>query len=412
MKSIITCPHCKKAFNLEDVITEDVEKSLQEKYDEQNKSMMAEFQIRNEELNLLKADFEAKKKKENEIFAEKLAKELEKATKEKEEFLTKKISKEQDAKLKFLQQQQEESELKLKEMQKQELEVLNLRKMLHEQKEAENFNLQKQKITIEQELKEKIGQEVLGKEREKFDLEKRELEKQLNDQKKLTEQMTRKLEQGSMQTQGEIQELALEEFLKQAFPFDLIEEVPKGMRGADCIMMIRNETGQAAGKIIFESKRTKDFDKEWLAKLKDDAKNASADVSVLVTQSFPKDMKQFDQREGVWICRMNEAMQVVKLIREGILNVFRAQKSQENKGEKKEMLYQYFTSQEFRGQLRAINEAYLYLKSSIDKERLQMEKLWKEREKQIDKVLLNNAHLIGSIQGIAGSEIDDMNLLD
>jgi hypothetical protein len=102
----------------------------------------------------------------------------------------------------------------------------------------------------------------------------------------------------------------------------------------------------------------------------------------------------------------------VKALREGIINVARANKSQENKGEKKEMLYNYFTSNEFLQQMRAINEAYLYLKSSLDRERLQMEKLWKEREKQIDKVLLNNNYLLGTIKGIAGNDIDDEGLLE
>ena len=115
----------------------------------------------------------------------------------------------------------------------------------------------------------------------------------------------------------------------------------------------------------------------------------------------------FDYREGVWICQFAEVISLVKSLREGILRVARAKQSQENKGDKKEMLYNYFTSNEFRQQVETINSAYLSLKAGIDKERFQMEKIWKEREKQIDKVLLNSNHLIGSIEGITGHDIDN-----
>jgi hypothetical protein len=233
----------------------------------------------------------------------------------------------------------------------------------------------------------------------------------LADQNRLIEEMQRKMNQGSMQTQGEVLELALEELINQAFPFDVVQEVGKGKRGADCILLIRNESGQDCGRIIFESKRTKEFDKKWLPKLKEDMLEASCDVSVLVSQVLPDDWRMFDQKEGVWVCRFAEVIPVVKLIREGLVNVARAQKSQENKGEKKEMLYNYFTSNEFLQQMRAINEAYLFLKSSLDREKLQMEKIWKEREKQIDKVLLNNQHLLGTISGIAGDDVEDLDLL-
>ena len=112
--------------------------------------------------------------------------------------------------------------------------------------------------------------------------------------------------------------------------------------------------------------------------------------------------------DGVWVCSFKEVASLVRSLREGILRVAQAKSSQENKGEKKEMLYNYFTSNEFRQQVETINSAYLSLKSGIDRERMQMEKIWKEREKQIDKVLLNSNHLIGSIEGITGHKPEEI----
>jgi hypothetical protein len=374
--------------------------------------MIQRFQERNELLEKEKIAFEEKKKKENELFQERLKKETASISKTIEEEIRKKSEEENKTKLDFYQKELEENQRKLKALNEKELEVLNLNKLLLEHKDNTDHLLRKQKLEIEAELKEKLTTDILQKEREKFDMERRESEKKLADQNKLIEEMQRKMQQGSMQTQGEVQELALEELLANSFPFDIISEVGKGKRGADCVLIVRNEMGQTCGKIIFESKRTKDFDKKWLAKLKEDALETGADISVLVSQITPDDMRMFDQREGVWVCKFNEVAQLVKALREGIINVARANKSQENRGEKKEMLYNYFTGNEFMQQMRAINEAYLYLKSSIDKERFQMEKIWKEREKQIDKVLFNNSHMIGTIKGIAGTDVDEMGLLE
>lgn len=411
-KTSITCPSCATVFNLEDVLTEDIEKSIREGYEARNREIIEAFAKKENELLKMKEDFEQKKKKENELFADKLSKELERLGKEKEAELTKKISGEQQAKLEFLEAQRKEQEEKLKLLNQRELDVLHLKKALQDQQEEETHKLNKLRLELETELKERLTLDIVAKAQEKHDLEKRELEKQLNDQKRLTEQMTRKLEQGSMQTQGEVQELALQEILQQAFPYDVVQEVPKGITGADCILIVRNEFGKECGKIVFESKRAKAFGKEWIPKLKSDALLVKADISILVTQVLPDDIRNFDQKDGVWICKFGEVVSLIKVLREGIMNVARAQQSQENKGEKKEMLYNYFTSNEFTQQMRAINEAYLYLKSSIDKERFQMEKLWKEREKQIDKVLLNNHHLLGTIKGIAGNDIEDQGLLE
>lgn len=239
----------------------------------------------------------------------------------------------------------------------------------------------------------------------------KELEKQLDDQKKLADEMRRKAEQGSMQLQGEVQELALEELLKAAFPFDLISEVGKGVRGADCIQTVRNNFGQECGKIIYESKRTENFSNEWIEKLKTDKRSQGADIAVIVTRKMPKDFESFGEKDGVWICSFAEIKAVTFMLRDSLLKIFNAVKSQENKGDKMHLLYDYLTGSEFAEQWKAIREGFMSMKLSIQKERDAMEKLWKAREKQLEKVLLNAAHVRGSIEGISGTDVD-LNLLE
>ncbi|MEO6978842.1 MAG: DUF2130 domain-containing protein, partial [Mucilaginibacter sp.] len=214
------------------------------------------------------------------------------------------------------------------------------------------------------------------------------------------------------QLQGEVQELILEDLLRVNFPFDLISEVGKGVRGADCVQTVRNQFGQECGRIIYESKRTKDFGPDWIEKLKKDMRSIGVDVAVIVSQCYPKGMDCFGERDGVWICSFDEVRAVAYILRDGILKLSNLAKSQDNKGDKMHLLYDYLISSEFSEQWKAIREGFLSMRMSIQKERDAMEKLWKAREKQLEKVLLNAAHIQGSIEGIAGSDVIQLSLTD
>lgn len=354
-------------------------------------------------------------RKKNDEFLLKLEEEKKKIQSSLEENLRKNIAADFENKLKMLEQNNKDNEEKLKLARQQQLEFLKKEQELINKEAELELSVQK-KI---QEEREKLSVEIRKLEEQRnaaketeFQLRLKEMEEKLEAQKKLAEEMKRKAEQGSMQSQGEVQELLLEEMLRTAFPFDVITEVGKGVKGADCIQTVRNGFGQECGKIIFESKRTKDFANDWIEKLKADMRNQGADVAVIVTQALPKDMSSFGEKDGVWICSFSEAKAVVHMLRDGIIKISTALKTQDNKGDKMHMLYDYLTSSEFAEQWKAIREGFLSMKISIQRERDAMEKLWKQREKQLEKVLLNAAHVRGSIEGIAGMEAIDLNLLE
>lgn len=388
MATEIKCPNCGNVFEPNEAIREEVEKEL--------RSKAADWQ-----------------KKKNEEFQAKLEIEKTNIQKTLEESLRKNIAGDFENKLRLLEQNNKENEEKLKLSRQKEADFLRKEQEL-KNKEAEiditvQKQLQKDREKLSEDIRKIEEQKVAAKETE-YQLKVKELEKQLEDQKKLADEMRRKSEQGSMQLQGEVQELALEEMLKAAFPFDLLTEVGKGVRGADCIQTVRNNFGQECGKIIFESKRTKDFGNDWIEKLKADMRSQGADVAVIVTQALPKDMERFGEKQGVWVCSFAEVKPVVQMLRDGIIKISGALKSQENRGDKMHLLYDYLTSKEFAGQWQAIREGFMSMKLSIQKERDAMEKMWKAREKQLEKVLLNAAHVRGSIEGISGSDVD-LNLL-
>jgi hypothetical protein len=224
--------------------------------------------------------------------------------------------------------------------------------------------------------------------------------------------MRRKAEQGSMQLQGEVLELALEELLKSAFPFDQVEEVAKGVKGADCIQTVRNHTAQECGKIIYESKRTRAFAGEWIEKLKTDMRAQQADAAILVTETLPRDMTSFGFRDGIWICRFSDVKALAFVLRDSLIRIRSAVVSQENMSDKAQMIYNYITGTEFRQNIEATLESWMALKDAITREKVQMEKIWKEREKQLDKALTSTAQFYGSMKGIAGNAIGDIKLLE
>ena len=141
-------------------------------------------------------------------------------------------------------------------------------------------------------------------------------------------------------------------------------------------------------------------------------RNTGADIAVLVTKTMPKELDCFGLKDGVWICTFSEVKALANVLRDGIIRVYNSSKKHENKGDKMDLLYDYLTSNEFSEQWKAIREGFVAMKVSIVNERAAMEKLWKAREKQLEKVLLNAAHVKGSIEGISGMEAVDLNLLD
>lgn len=419
MATEIKCPNCNHAFPMEEVMTEEYKKELREQMASFKKKQLEEFEkkalVLEQQRKQQEETFELQKKQQEQAFEQRLSKEKEALQASVSENLRKSISADFENKLKVLDDTNRENEEKLKTARQKELEYLQMANEMKRKEEEMELTIQKKMAEEREKMAADIrtieNQRLQNAEHE-FKLKLAEKEKQLEDQKKLAEEMKRKAEQGSMQLQGEIQELALEELLRSSFPFDLVQEVGKGVRGADCIQTVRNNFGQECGRIIYESKRTVAFANDWIEKLKTDMRSQGAEIAVLVTQNMPKDMSCFGLKDGVWICTFNEVQALSAVLRDGILRLFNAAKSQENKGDKMHMLYDYLTSNEFSEQWKAIREGFMSMKQSIQRERDAMERLWKAREKQLDKVLLNSAHIQGSIEGISGNDNIQLSLTD
>jgi hypothetical protein len=427
--SLISCPNCGHQFELENTLRNSIEQEYKNKYNQKWAQEVANVKQKEEELKRLELQMKQNTEQlelrvQDEVNKKVLAEKegLLKMKQQQQEIIDAEIAKQKNSlmddakkkaesdiqqKLEMLSTELAEKSKSIQEAQKRELDLLKKQQELDEQKN--NLELEAQRKM--QELKSELEEKIRKNEGEKVDMKLKEKDKTIEDLHKMVDEMKRRSEQGSMQLQGEVQELALEELLRSSFPFDIIEEVSKGVRGADAIQIVNNHFGKQCGKIIYESKRTKSFSAEWIEKLKADQRLSQADVAILVTQTMPKEMTHFGEKNGIWICSFEEVKPLAAVIRDGILKISQATASQENKGEKMQMMYDFLTSIEFKNQMEAIIDGFRSMREGIIKERIQAEKNWKEREKQLDKVLLNATHFIGSVKGIAGNALADIKMI-
>jgi hypothetical protein len=328
--------------------------------------------------------------------------------KEFEQSILKRAKKESDSEIRLLKDELEAQSVQVRDLSRTKAENVRLKREKDELREQ--IELEKE-IEFSEHLKSEKGRIRTQLEGE-YTFKVRELEKQLEDQKALAEEMKRKVEQGSIQLQGEVQELELEKLLRETFIHDQITEVKKGQRGADTLHVVRNVHGAECGKIYYESKRTKTFDRNWIKKLREDNHSIKADVLVLVTEAMPDGIEGYEFVDGVWVCSFWHVRSLSMVLRHGVLDVhFRFQVHQ-GKETKAEMLYNFLTGPEFKNQFEAILDGFKSIQDGYSKEKLQMFKIWKEREKQLDRILMNAAEFYGSVKGIAGSSMPDVRMLE
>ena len=404
MNNKVKCPKCGNNFDAEAALSGEMDAHYKAIYDQkladQATSMQAEREKIEQERKRLKEDREHQAQLMEKAVAKQVSEEQKKIEKSARESV--------EAEMKSLQEENDKRRAENKALKTKQVELLKHEAVLNEKEEDMELMVQKQLLEGQKAIEEKAR----SKEREAFELEKIKLLKQIDDNKKLAEEMKRKAEQGSMQLQGEVQELAIEDLLARTYPFDEIAEVPKGVTGADTIQTVVNAQQQKCGTIVYESKRTKAYAKNWLEKLKQDQMTCKADIAVLVTETMPSDMERFGQKDGVWICGFHEVKSVSLVLREMLIKTHSVKLAQENKGDKMELLYTYLTGNEFRQTITRIVENYDAMTNQLNSEKKAMRKIWAMREKQIWVVQENVSALFGSIKGIAGNALSTVDVLE
>ena len=400
----IVCPHCGREMALDEAFAQRIRQQLRREIDAELEQKKLAF-----EKTALKVEEEKRKLEEGRrnLEVETTRRVAEEVTKLKEG-VRKEIEDGALCELTALKDQLEAKERMLTSFREIEL---RLRKEKSDLEEAgKNLEIEVAR-RIDGERK-RIQEEAEKRALEQFRLKEADKDKIIDDLKRQAEELKRKADAGSQQLQGEVAELSLEETLRVSFPLDCIEEVPKGIRGADVIHKVCDQTGQSCGALIWESKRTKAWSDGWIDKLKEDQREVKAEVAVLVSQVLPKGLFGFARINGVWVCDHSLAICLAHALRAGLIEISAAKLSATGKSEKMEMLYEYLSGPEFKQQVEGIVEAFSSMRQDLDQEKRAMERIWAKREKQIERVVKNMGRMYGSMQGVIGQSLPELDLLE
>jgi len=393
----IQCPNCNIEIDVNELLYQELDKQAQQKY-------QAAFAEQQAELKAEQASIASQQKE----FTQTVEKQVAESLSREKTKLQKQIEQDQSERIKAMQAELDGQSKKVIELNRAQSEIERLKR--EKQSLRTEIELDNEKKLSKQlaEQRSKIQQQVASQTEFKV-AEKEQIISQLKSQ---LSEAQRQAEQGSIQIQGEVQELAIEAWLKETFPLDNIEEIKKGATGADTLQTINTQDRNECGRIYYESKRTKSFQPSWVAKFKSDIQAKGADIGVLVTQVMPDGMDTLGQIDGVWICTFEEFKNISQVLRQSLIQIDQSLVVQDNKGDKMGMLYDYLTGNEFRMQIEAIVEGFTQLKSDLESEKRSMQGIWKRREKQIERVLLNTNFMYNSVKGIAGSAIQNVALLE
>ena len=367
----ISCPCCGEKINVNDVLKEQLLNDLQINLKNEKDTFVRNHIYKIEKENKKNVE-EVKEKAESEI--EELSSELNRKSQ------------------------------KIKELSGAQAEVIRIKKEFKEKEELAELDVQK-KI---QEALDKESERLVDLASQKSEFEIKALQKQLNDQVELTNEMKRKQEQGSVQLQGEAGELIIEDWLSKRFRLDDIVEIKKGENGADCLQKINTREKFNCGSIYYESKRTKTFQNSWIEKFKDDIREKGADVGVLVTKAMPPGTDKICKINNVLVCGFNEFKIIAPVLRDSLIQLQNTKLSTENKTDKMSVLYDFLTSNEFKLQVEGVVEGITQMQEGLIREKNAHKKLWKQREKQFEKVVDNTINMYGAIKGIAGKNIPEI----
>ena len=407
----ISCPNCGHEIKLTESLAAPLIEATRKRFQDQLATKDAEvarekatLRQQHEELTKAQEHFEeevaARLKSERATIAASEAKKARDAASAELENKSKQMSE--------LQQLLDQSNIKLAEAQKAQAELLRKKRQLDEKIREADLVVEKRiqeglaaveskaRLDVEQALKLTIA----------------EKDKQLTDLGCRVEELKRKLEQGSQQTQGEVLELALEELLRSRFPQDLIQPVGKGEFGGDVVQYVNGAMGATSGVILWEFKRTKAWSDGWLPKLRQDQRTAKADVALIISHTLPKNVETFDLIDGVWVAHPRCAVPVAATLRQSLIDLAAVRNSQQGQQTKMEQVYHYLTGPRFRQRIEATVEKFNDMREDLDRERKFMQKQWSKREIQLLSVAESTTGMVGDLQGIAGKAVPEIESLD
>jgi hypothetical protein len=422
MESVVHCPKCGEAFEPSVLVREQIEAeiraSMRAEVDQRLRvaeaAASAQLRARDEELaSLLKERRELSEQKERLTLdvERRVAEEARRMSDRQSKLIQERCARDADERVRQKDEELSEARAKIGVAASNEAELLRRQRELEDREQRLALDLERRLANETRKIRREEGElaeQRAALEREQQRLREEEHRQTIDGLKNNVLELQRRIQQGSQQQQGEAQEVLLRDLLANAFESDAIEDVAKGVAGADVLQRVRADDGRECGTIAWESKRTKAWSDGWLPKLRDDQRSAGAVAAILVTQELPKDIHHFGLKDGVWVSAWPYAVALGAALRAGVVEVALAKRGAEGRGEKMQMLYEYLTGVEFRNRVGGFVEAFQEMQEDLDREKRAMMTHWKRRERQMQRARDNITAFYGDLQGIAGHKLGDL----
>jgi hypothetical protein len=397
MNDQLNCPNCGTTIQVTQALMTQLSVQMRDEMKQKSEEEKKKF-----DLLLIEKDKEAEKLKQLVADQEKLqAKKFDDEKKKIEESLRKKVEEEMALKQQDLSNNLKEKEESIKKKDQMILEVM---KQVREKDQRE----QEMRLEMEKRLNDSIKEGYARAQKqlaEQYEMQIKERDKNNDDLRKKIEELQMKASESSVQIRGEIQELELEQLLRELFPMDLIEPIGKGKFGADVAQKVRDQYGRSCGVILWESKHTKNWMQDWLPKLREDLRTSKAHIAVLASQTMPDGIESFGLKDGIWVTNYDCLAGLATALRHQLIFVAYERNAASGKGEKMEMLYNYLIGHEFKQKIEAIVEVFTSMRTDLDKEKNVMERVWKKREMELARLAMNTSRMYGEMQGLVGSAL-------
>lgn len=400
MNNRITCPNCQAQIEITEVISGQLRASIRAELETELGPVRQKLRQQQEDLAQKQQELQEKVQAVEEQVKAKLAAERPVL----EQTIRNRVREERDLELKDKAAAIAELQAKVQQAGEKELAFLKEKRDLEDKVRSADLEVERRLQQQLQAVREQAAKDM--EEQQKLKL--MESEQKVQTLLKQIEDLKRRAEQGSQQAQGEVLEIALEELLKSLFPTDGVEPVAKGVRGADVIQRVFDDTGLDCGMILWESKRTRHWSKEWLPKLRDDLRMVGASRSVIVSEQLPEHIRHFGQIDGVWVASWACVHPVAVMLRESLIGVAKSRRALDGQHGKMELVYNYLTGQEFCNRVSGIAEAFATMRQDLEREKQVFQTQWNKRAKQLERVLLNTTGLYGDLQGIIGSTLPEI----
>lgn len=406
----IKCPKCTSEFVLESAhVSAQFEASIR-------KDISTEIQRREQELSEqrtefaeLSKEFEREKQEFSKLIDEKVSSQM----KSREEFLKdsirKQVQEEKEAQLAELESELQRKSSQLIELNQTKAKLLQLSREMEEKETAIHLKMEEELTRRLSEMKSSVKNQI----QLESELKLKEKQNVIDSLKQKLQDASQRIEQGSMQMQGEMMELTVEEILRETNPTDTIEEVKKGINGFDAKQVIRFN-GNEVGSIGYEVKNTKAWSDGFIEKIKTDNLTAKCDLLVIVTKTPPKEMEgqRFKLVNGVWVTNLQYLADLSTLLRFGLLKVHQQRITQQNGDSKAHMLYAFLTSQECQSLFNSMMDGLKKIEELNDEEEKKLQALFKKRKKQLEQLMSHFISYYGTMKGISEDSIQDVEYLE